>query len=236
MLCYGKAGYGLMLLLVFFMFAGCERVTIQPDLTRTGYDYSPLSLGAYRIYDAYQINYNFAADNDTLTFQYKELVSEAFLNQEGDTTFVIHKLHRKAGDAFWKLDSVSHWRQTARQLIEHSNNKDVVRLVFPVAEGKIWDSNIYSSIQADSFRMVQVHKPFSYPEHEYEQTLTVIQRNIEDTIVRQDIRREVYAKGMGPVYRLTKNLNYCHTQDCYNMGIINSGLFREMRLTDYGKE
>lgn len=236
MRCYGKAGYGLMLLLVSLLFAGCERVTIPPDLSRTGYDYSPLSLGAYRIYDTYRINYNFASDDDTLTFEYKELVSDAFLNQEGDTTFVIHKLHRQPDDAFWKLDSVSHWRQTPRQLIEHSNNKDVVRLVFPVEEGKVWDSNVYSSTKADSFRIVQLHKPFSYPEKEYEQTLTVIQRNVADTIVQQDIRHEVYAKGIGPVYRLTKYFNYCATQECIGQGIINSGLYQEMKLRDYGKE
>lgn len=236
MRCYGKASFGLLFLLVVLIFAGCERVIVPPDNSRTGYDYSPLGLGHYRVYHTYQINYNFASDNDTLVFKFKELVSDAFLNQEGDTTFVIQKLHRREGEAFWKLDSVSHWRQTSRQAIEHVNNRDVVKFVFPVAEGKVWDSNVYSSLAADSFRMVQVHRPFSYPEHDYEQTITVIQRNLTDTIARHDVRQEIYAKGIGPVYRITKNYIYCSTADCIGQGIINTGLFQEMRLTEYGKE
>lgn len=236
MQCFAKAGYiGVILLTTFFIW-GCERATLAPDMTRTGYDYNPVQLGDYRTYDTYRINYNFAAENDTFQFEFKELVAEAFLNQQGDTTFVIHKMHRKAGDSFWKLDSLSHWRLTTRQAIEHANNQEIVRLVFPVGEGRIWDSNLYNTLQADSFRMVQVHKPLSLARQEFEQTLTVIHRNIQDTIVRQDIRREVYAKGIGPVYRLVKTLNYCATQDCIGKGIINSGVYQEMILTDYGKE
>lgn len=236
MQCYGKAGCGLLALLITILTAACERVTIPPDLGRAGYEYVPFGLGDYRIYETFRINYNFAADNDTLLFEYKELVSDAFLNQEGDTTFVVQKLHRREGDTFWKLDSVSHWRQTPQQAIEHWNNKDVVRLVFPVGEGKAWNSNVYNTQAADSFRMVQVHKPFNLNEQEYEQTITVVERNLTDTIARQDIRHEVYALGIGPVYRLTTYLNFCSTADCIGQGIINSGLYQEMKLKDYGKE
>ena len=226
----------IVLLLMLLWGVACERVSIEPDNARAGYDYFPVSEGTYRIYEVYRINYNFASESDTLQFQVKELVSEKYLNQEGDTTFVLQRLSKKEGENFWKLDSVYHLRLTEYQAIELNNNHPRVKLVFPVEEGKTWNSNQLNSFQADSFKMVEVHKPFSLADSLYPNTLTVQQRNIQDTIVRQDIRLEVYALQLGPVYRKVKHLNYCATPECIGKGIINSGVFEEMKLKEYGKE
>jgi hypothetical protein len=224
------------LLAMLLLWTACERATIPPDNARTGYDYFPLQTGQYRIYDVYRIDYNFAAENDTLVYQQKELISGSYLNQEGDSTFILHKLSRFNPDMQWKLDSVKHIRRTSSQLIEMGNNKSVVKLVFPVGEGKSWDSNILTTAEADSFRMVNIHRPFSLGDSLLDQTLTVIKRNIADTIVRQDIKREVFALRSGPVYRIHKTLNYCATVDCIGQGIITSGVFEEMKLSGTGKE
>ena len=222
--------------LSLLLIAACERVTVDPDTARTGYDYYPVSEGYYRIYDVFRINYNFAAENDTLQFELKELISDRYLNQEGDTTYVLHRLSRFGEDPFWKLDSVFHIRRTNFQAVELNNNRPVVKLVFPVEEGKTWNSNFLNSIEADSFKMVEVHKPFLLRDSLYERTLTVVQRNIEDTIVQQDVRQEVYGLHIGPVYRLVKYLNYCSSPDCIGMGIVNTGVFEEMKLKEFGQE
>ncbi|WP_152425115.1 hypothetical protein [Nafulsella turpanensis] len=216
--------------------AACEQVSIMPDNARTGYDYYPLSPGQYRIFDVYRINYNFVGENDTSRFELKQLVESAYLNQEGDSTFVIHNLHRKDAGQRWKLDSIQHIRLNTRQLIELSNNKAIVKLVFPVNEGKTWNSNILNSAEADSFRMVNVHQPFLVLDSLYEQTLTVLQQNIPDTIVRQDVQQEVFALQTGPVYRIRKIFNYCATADCIGQGLITTGVFEEMKLIAFGKE
>lgn len=222
--------------LLALLTAGCERATIPPDNTRTGYAYFPLETGTYRLYEGYRINYNFADQNDTLRYQLKELVSSAYLDQQGDSAYVIHKLSRVLPEEQWKLDSIKHIRLNARQLVETGNNKAIIKLVFPVGEGKTWNSNLLTTAEADSFRMVQVHRPFSLDDSLFEQTLTVVQRNISDTIVRQDIRKEVFARHTGPVYRIHKTLNYCATTECIGQGIITSGLMEEIKLIGTGKE
>lgn len=223
-------------LLALLLGAGCERATIPPDDTRTGYAYFPLQTGSYRLYEVYRINYNFVDSNDTLRYQLKELVSSSYLNQQGDSSYVIHKLSRTLPEEQWKLDSVKHIRLNSRQVVEAGNNKAVIKLVFPVGEGKTWDSNLLTAAETDSFRMVQVHRPFSLNDSLFEQTLTVVQRNIADTIVRQDVRKEVFARHTGPVYRIHKTLNYCATTECIGQGIITSGLMEEMKLIGTGKE
>lgn len=226
----------ILILLALAFTAGCERTGILPDNTRTGFNYYQVEQGEFRIYDVYRISYNFVNENDTARFELKQLVESVYLNQEGDSTFVIQNFHRESPDQQWRLDSIQHIRRNSRQLILQSNNKPVVQLVFPVGEGKTWNSNLLNTAAADSFRMVNVHKPFQLTDSLYEQTLTVLKQNVQDTIVRQDVQQEIYASGTGPIYRLTKVLNYCATADCIGQGIITTGIFEEMKLTTYGKE
>lgn len=230
-----KSG-GLFFLLLIILFAGCERITIDPDNTRSGYDYYPLSQGDYRVYDVYRISYNFATENDTLQFEVKEVISKKYLNQEGDTTFVLERYNRQQQESPWKFDSAYHIRRTIYQAIELNNNRPLVKLVFPVQEGKTWNSNQLNNMEADSFKMTDVHKPFRIDGQQYPGTVTVLHRNIQDTIVRQDVRKEIFAPGIGPVYRLVKSLTYCATPDCVGKGIVNTGLFEEMKIKDYGKD
>ena len=224
------------LFLLALVFAACEQVSIFPDNTRTGYDYFQLSPGQYRIYDVFRINYNFVGENDTSRFELKQLVESVYLNQEGDSAYVIQNFHRQNKEELWKLDSIQHIRLNTRQLIKQSNNQSIVKLVFPVGEGITWDSNLLNTAPADSFRMVNVHQPFQVLDSLYEQTLTVLQQNVLDTIVRQNVQQEVFALQTGPVYRIRKILNYCATSDCIGQGIITTGIFEEMKLTSFGKE
>lgn len=236
MRCFADKTYLLVSLLALLLWSSCERATIPPDHARTGYDYYPLQEGQYRLYEVYRINYNFASENDTLFYQLKELISGSYLNQEGDSAFVLHKLSRPSADRQWKLDSVKHIRITPVQLVEMGNNKSVVKLVFPVAEGKSWDSNALSTVEPDSFRMVMVHRPFSLGDSLFEQTLTVIQRDLAENFVRQDIKKEVFARQSGPVYRIQKALNYSVEPADFGKEIITSGFIEEMKLIGIGKE
>lgn len=227
---------GISLLLAFAFLVSCERISVDPDTSRAGYDYYPLEMGSFRIYDVYRINYNFASENDTLQFEVKELISDQYRNQEGDSTFVLQRFSRREQEIYWKLDSIFHIRRTIYQAIELNNNRPIVKMVFPVDEGKKWNSNQLNALETDSFKMVEVHKPFLIQDSAYQKTLTVLLKNIQDTIVHQDVRKEVFALGVGTIYRLVKNLKYCATPDCVGQGIVNTGTFEEMKLKEYGKE
>ncbi len=214
----------------------CEKVLVEADPSRTGMDYYPLSQGLYRTYDVFQINYNFASENDTLVYEIKERIADNYLNQEGDTTFIMERLKRVSVQSTWQLDSVYHIRRNNYQAIELNNNIPLLKLVFPVAEGKTWDSNLLNSSLADNFKMIDVGRPFSLYDTVFSNTLTVLQRNIQDEIVRKEINKEVYSLNIGPVYKIIQNINYCANPDCIGQGIITSGLLQELKLKAYGKE
>ncbi len=225
---------GVLCTLVFF-YTACER-TAEPDMDRVGWEYYPLKLGQYRTYDVYRINYNFAVENDTLAYELKELVADYYLDQEQDTVFVLHRLQRSAAGAQWQLDSAYLVQRTPKWLNQTINNRPQLQLVFPVAEGRTWNSNMLNAAPADSFHMEAVGKPFETTHQLYDNTLKVVQENIVNTIVVTDQREEVYAYGVGLVYKFTNYLAYCNTPNCSGeeTNPNPTGLYLKMNLKDSG--
>lgn len=220
---------------LLLLFAGCER-NATPALQQIGWEYYPMALGQYRLFDAYQIKYNFASENDTLAYELKELVADYFLNQENDTVYILHRFHRSTVDAAWQLDSAYTVQRTPRWVVQSANNRPLLQLLFPVGEGLTWNANLLNAAPPDSFSIAALAQPFEGAYLTFDRSLQVVQENIDDTIVETDQRLEVYASDVGMVYKRTKNINYCTNPDCLGQNIINSGLFLELHLKEYGIE
>jgi hypothetical protein len=212
----------------------CER-TAEPDPARIGWDYYPLKMGDYRLYDVHRINYNFSSPNDTLHYELLEKVADFYLNQTNDTIFILHRMRRYAASGGWELDSLYSVQRTNHWLVQGINNRPQVQLVFPIREGLRWNSNQLNASPADTFEMAAVGRTFAVDNTVYDNSIRVIQEDINDAIVKRDIRQEVYALQQGLVYKLIDQLNYC-TNNCSGPGVITSGLFLEMKLKESGTE
>lgn len=221
-------------LLLLFLFTACEQ-NLAPSPMRLGWDYYPLAQGQYRLYDVYRINYNFAEENDTLSYELKELVSEYYLNQQNDTVYVLRRYQRTSPEDAWAVDSAYLVQRTSRWVIQTVNNRPQLQLAFPVIDGLTWNANMLNASVADSFTIEQLGKPYTLGDQLWNNTLTVEQENLPDQIVETDLRHEVYAAGVGMVYKYTKNLKYC-TKDCEGTSVITTGLFLEMKLKETGTE
>ena len=220
---------------LILFFTACER-NAEPDLNRVGWGYYPMKLGQYHLYDVYRINYNFTTENDTLSYELKEQLTDYFINQDRDTVYIMHRLRRSSAGAQWQLDSAYLVQRTPRWLAQTVNNRQTVQLLFPVAEGRTWNANLLNAAPADSFKMEAVGKPFEANNKVYENSLKVVQENILNTIVETDQREEVYAYGVGLVYKYINNLKYCTRPDCYGQENISTGLYLKMSLKETGIE
>ncbi|EMR02879.1 hypothetical protein [Cesiribacter andamanensis] len=212
----------------------CER-TADPNPDRLGWSYYPLKLGDYRLYDVYRIQYNFATPNDTLEYELLERVADYYLNQTNDTIFILRRQRRYSQGGSWQLDSSYSVQRTPRQLVQGINNRPQVQLVFPLGEGIRWNSNMLNASPADTFEMRTLGRTFTVDNTVYDTSLRVVQEDIDDVIVKRDMREEVYALGVGLVYKLTDQQNYC-TTNCSEPGSITSGLFLEMKLKEHGND
>lgn len=225
------------MVLAALAFQNCSD-TLEPDPSRLGFDHFPLAVGSFRDYDVRQITYRFSGEVDTVRFQLRELVADAFTNGEGGTTFLLNRSIREDLLSPWIIDSVWSARKTAFQAIQVESNQPLVKLVFPVEEGKIWDGNSLNGLDVDEYKMVNVFQPFpnSSGSQEYSNTITVIQSDFDDGITRTDLRTEVYARDIGLVYESSRNVSFCSDPDCLGQEIIEVGLDWEQNLIDFGTE
>ncbi|MDB5257145.1 MAG: hypothetical protein JWM14_1840 [Chitinophagaceae bacterium] len=219
----------------------CKLQTIDPETVDLGYDYYPLEVGRYIIYDEHDIVYNSVTTVDTI-YNVKELIHESYL--EGtENKFVIYHYAKKTTDADWPIQPDSVWTvvNTTNQLIRTESNVDYIKLVFPVKEGKTWNGNAKNTMgeitSSDKFyKMTNLNQPYTAPNGMvYDKTLKMTIANQSDPIVSMDIRYDLYARGIGFIKK--DHTTYYYKQDSsYPPQTIDFGSHKVMEITSYGKE
>ncbi|MCX2739193.1 hypothetical protein [Pontibacter anaerobius] len=236
----------------------CEDKYKDPDPNVMGYDYYPLEVGDYRIYNVTDIR--FMSDvGDTTRFQLRERVDTTFFDQTNTLTYKIIRSIRGNENQEWVDDSVMVVTKSDAMVVETRNNTKHVKLVFPVKEGFTWLGDAYNNnkeasykpdpatnrrsdyyLIKESYTFENVGQAFSINDTTYSKTLTVVQGTPIETWIGYDDRKEVYAEGVGMVYRLYTRIIYCNameSKDCtYGIGYKLHGHERHEKLISYGKE
>lgn len=218
---------------VFGLLFSCSD-TLEPIDDIVGYDYFPLEIGDYRIYQVRKITYSLLFPVDTADYQLKELVADTFATQN-ELNYVLHRFSRDSSGDPWQLDSVWTARRTQNHAIVVENNVPFVKIVFPISLNKVWDGNLFNSSLPDEYEITDIGGSMVTPAGTFTGNMTIFENNDPDTLIFQDIRQSVYGPDVGLIYKNLSILNFCNT-DPACLGILESGTRFEQILTDYGKE
>ncbi|MBD1396042.1 hypothetical protein H9Q13_02600 [Pontibacter sp. JH31] len=233
----------LLLLVVLAGFlAACENKYKDPDPTAMGFDYYPLEVGNYRIYDVtdIKITRNVSEIN---RFQLRERVDTSFYDQ---TNQLVHKIVRSVranSNRPWVDDSVMTVIKSTSKVLLTKDNTKYVKLVFPVKAGLKWEGDAFNSRVVnngkESYTYGEVGETFEIDGQSFAKTVTVTQGTPFDN-VQLDNRKEVYAEGIGLVYRLFNRAVYCagsEIKDCPvdDENFKQSGHERHEVLVEHGK-
>ncbi len=206
--------------------------TLEPS--KIGFNYFPLEIGDYRIYQIQQIEYSLFAATDTAHYQLKELVVDTFSTQS-ELNYILHRFKRDLSTDKWQLDSVWTSRRTQNHAIVVENNIPFVKMVFPIRLDKVWDGNLFNSSPPDEYQITEISGSMETPAGTFIDNLTVFENNERDTLIFQDIRQSIYALNVGLIYKNSSILDFCNTDpDC--LGTLEFGIKFDQVLTDYGKE
>ncbi|MDR7132514.1 hypothetical protein J2X69_004886 [Algoriphagus sp. 4150] len=208
-------------ILIIFLSTSCEREIEegQPDL---GFDFQPLEVGLFWIYEVDQTIYFGENDSEEEHFYYRDHISSYYTNEEGEQVFVV--LRTKSQDRInWTIELPYTLIQRDFSLVRTIENQAIVALVFPPKSGIVWNGNVYRNVERDDFEMLNSGT-----------SVQVNQENIDDLITYRDIRYEVYEKGVGMVEKYAEVLTYCSRNDCLGDMLINSGYKISLKMSDYG--
>ncbi len=204
----------LLLVVLAGFFTGCKDEYRELDPEAMGYNYYPLTIGDTRVYQVTNIRFKNNV-GDTTKFQMRERVDSTFYDQTNTLNYKIVRSVRPNANSTWVDDSVLVVSRSVTSLVQTMDNTKHVKLVFPVKNGKTWQADAFNmhyvnSDQKEPYTYVQAGEPFQVKGQTFDNTVTVIQGMPLNNIIILDERREVYAKGVGRVYRIFNKAVYCN--------------------------
>jgi hypothetical protein len=224
---------GFLLSMVILALVSCDSGDEKgaPD---QGHRYFPLAINRYQVYDVLEITYTLR-DPDTASYELRVETANAFLNAEGDSTYVLYRSKRLPAEATWTYLDTWSVRRTAEELIVQQENTPYVNLRFPPYNGQTWNGNRYNAGEVENYRLDSLGQGQTRLGQHYNDCVTIVQRDIQDVIVFFDQRKEVYAAQVGLIYKETIQLSYCSQPECLGQQLVEQGVIYKQWLKEYGK-
>lgn len=217
---------------MFAGFVACNEA-LSPDPASLGYDYFPLNTGDTRIYDVERINYNNDLTSDTSYYQLMEVIGTTFSSASGAESYRVERFVRESELEEWQIDSVWSARRNTYQAIVVENNVPIIKLSFPVEEDRRWNGNAMNTRDYDEFKMVDLGVSKSIAGTQYASTLELVKEDLLAERFSDNYHKEIFASGVGMIYRIDIDRQYCDFNDCPDDIVILFGKAIEYKLIDY---
>lgn len=197
-------------------------------------DYFPLKIGATHIYAVEETVTQQISGESKSTYELKTVVSDSIPESDGEFTYVIQRYRRNDAQSPWTNLPTWSARVSKFQAIVSEENTGYLKIEAPVLEGKEWNGNLPNILDEDKYSLIEVVKPYSTSStNSFPNTITVLQNDNKDLIVFQDKRSEIYALGVGLVYREILQLEYCTDPTCLGQQKVTKGLDYKQTLKEY---
>lgn len=219
--------------MILLFFASCE-TEVEEVPTDFGFDYQPLEIGLFWIYEVDQTTYFGENDSEDEQFFYRDFVRTFYLNEAGEQVFVITRA-KSTDRSNWTTQFEYTLLRRDFKLLKTIENQTVVNLVFPPKLGTTWDGNIYRDMNEDEFEIDSVGNNMMGGASS-DNIVRVNQEDSDDKITFRDIRYEVFEKGVGIIEKYEEVITYCSRNDCLGKQLIDSGSEVYMKLVDYGRQ
>lgn len=219
--------------MILLIFASCE-TEVEEVPTDFGFDYQPLEIGLFWIYEVDQTTYFGENDSEDEQFFYRDLVRTFYLNEEREQVFVINRA-KSTDRSNWTTQFEYTLLRRDFKLLRTIENQTVVNLVFPPKLGTTWDGNIYRDKNEDEFEIDSVGNNMMGGGSS-DNIVRVNQEDSDDKITFRDIRYEIFEKGVGIIEKYDQVITYCSRNDCLGKQLIDSGSEVYMKLVENGKQ
>jgi hypothetical protein len=219
----GSIGATLILLLVV---SACKKIDIETQK----FDFYPLNDKLVRIYEVIEVNYAISEDPVPKSYFLKEKISQIIANPGKETSFIIERLTSKSISGVWRLDSVWSGNFWPDKLVLKENNKELLKLVFPVQNKVSWNLNKFNTQESTKAEYEKTNIRLSINKQNYDGVIKVKIKN-DSTAINLHRNLEYYAPNIGLIAKEIINVDYCQSSpSCIGKGIINYGAIKKITL------
>ena len=215
-----------LLIVMGFIFHGCDNSTNNPSPTGLIYSYFPTNVGHEIIYDVSLITKDgFSGDSDTSFYQIKEVVESVFLDNQNRPTQRLERYKRDTPNDPWVIYDVWTSNLTTTRVEKKEENVSYIKLVFPITSSVSWNGNLLNTLDPQDYEYDNLHQADVVGGLNFDSTLTVIQID-DDNFIETRYEIEKFATGVGMIY---KEHNYIEKDNSQPplVGILSQRLYKE---------
>ena len=192
-----KKSLCILLAFFFLLLISCNK-TDHFEPVKGYFDYFPLKIGNYIVYDVDSTSFNIT--KSTYTYQLKDIVSDTFYDQENRLNYKIERYQRHESTELWQLREVWTAIPSEINLISFEQNSNYVRLFFPINVNQSWNLNAYNNQGTQKVNYTGIHKSFEMGTVFVDSSLTVIEKADSLNLVRNEYQKRVYGLHTGLIY------------------------------------
>lgn len=185
------------------LFMSCDKEQDLSDID-IGYKYFPTTAGSFVIYRVDSVWYGLT--EETYQYQIKEEIADEFVDAVGQPALVLNRYYRLNNGQPWTLADVWTSKRTGTTAEKVEENVRYVKLEFPVKENETWNGNAFNSLGAQEYSYTNVAKFADVGILQFDNTITIQQKN-NVNLVDEEVFYEIYADGIGLVYKQATDLN-----------------------------
>jgi hypothetical protein len=212
-----------------YFFTGCRKETLP--VSPVSLNYFPTKTGKWV---EYSVDSVYHGENDNLNddsvyyyhCEIKEVIDSAYVDGTGREIQVIKRYYRRFTQEDWSLINV--WTQylTSNSAYRVENNISLHKLAFPISADITWNGNDANAEDEELYSYEYFHEPGIFNSLEFDSTLSVIQVD-EDNYIERIFGNEIYATGVGLIFRQYDNLGKIN-------GIVVNGYEIRTTVTAFG--
>jgi hypothetical protein len=195
------------------------------------YEYAPVQVGHYCIYDVTSIEHDDAVGkHDTTHYLLKEKIESTFVDAEGRPSLRLER-SKKTGTGPWVITDIWYSTRTTTQYEKVEEDERFVRLAFPVSTDTKWNGNVYNQEGEWDYIYKDVGVTRTISGLHFAETAQVLQRD-EYNFVQRQLCTEVYARNIGLVQKYFKDISITG----FDTTLALKGEELYMTITGYGVE
>ena len=193
------------------MGVSCKKeIESPPDV---GYDYAPVNIGTYVVYDVDSTVYDdFALDTTYTKYRIKEKLEEIYVDNQGRQAIKLVR-YIKMYDSLinydniaWTVKDVWNYTKTNTSLEVVEEDVRFTKLSFPIKIDATWNGNALNTIGEWNYTYDYINQSETINGVHFENVLLVVQKNDKNNAIHREYFIEKYAKDVGLVYREIKDL------------------------------
>lgn len=232
-----KIKYSIFLSIIFF---GCSNSILNPNINEISYkEYYPAELGRSMIYEVEAIVIDQPSGvYDTNHYFVKEIFSEYFIDNSGDSAIKIERYYSDSEFGQWTPLDIWYCNLYENELHRIEENLRYVRLKSPIVVDNEWDGNKHNaldSLHLNKYRIDRIGTEF-INQITYDSSVVIIQQ-YDSSLIKKILFQEIYAKHIGLIYKEETSINSQNP----NITIpiedrIRTGSIFKMQLISYDEE